>query len=153
AKAKGLDPLAYMRRFGAFEVQKTNYFRHERSLGSDDLAGAEVDPVTKVVVKSGKALGVQVDGASVEGFPTPSRKLEFTSRQLADWTWPEFALPGYINSHVDWRELDPAAGEFCLLPTFRLPTLIHTRSGAAKWLNEISQCNPLWVYPADGKRL
>src|SRR5271166_4771199 len=44
-------------------------------------------------------------------------------------------------------------GEFCLLPTFRLPTLIHTRSGAAKWLNEIAQCNPLWVYPADGKRL
>jgi hypothetical protein len=40
-----------------------------------------------------------------------------------------------------------------LLPTFRLPTLIHTRSGAAKWLNEISQCNPLWMHPLDGGRL
>jgi hypothetical protein len=39
------------------------------------------------------------------------------------------------------------------LPTFRLPTLIHTRSGAAKWLNEIAQCNPLWVHTTDGKRL
>jgi anaerobic selenocysteine-containing dehydrogenase len=40
-----------------------------------------------------------------------------------------------------------------LLPTFRLPTLIHTRSGAAKWLNEIAQCNPLWLHPSDCDRL
>jgi anaerobic selenocysteine-containing dehydrogenase len=40
-----------------------------------------------------------------------------------------------------------------LLPTFRLPTLIHTRSGNAKWLQEISHTNPLWVHPADAERL
>jgi len=153
AKAKGLDPLQYMRKFGAFEVVKSSYRRHERSLSSTDWAGAEVDPVSKVVLKSGKALGIQIDGTAVEGFPTPSRKQELYSQTLVDWNWAEFALPGYITSHVDWRELDLEAGEFCLLPTFRLPTLIHTRSGAAKWLNEIAQCNPLWVYPADGKRL
>jgi len=44
-------------------------------------------------------------------------------------------------------------GEFVLLPTFRLPTLIHTRSGSAKWLNEISQQNPVWVHTSDAKRL
>ena len=44
-------------------------------------------------------------------------------------------------------------GEFCLLPTFRLPTLIHTRSGAAKWLNEISQRNPVWIHTSDARRL
>ena len=153
ARAKELDPLAYMRKFGAFEVVKSTYDRHDRPLDSAHLAGTEVDPATKVVVKGGMTLGIQIDGACVEGFPTPSRKQEFYSQTLADWNWPEFTLPGYINSHVDWRELDTAAGEFCLLPTFRLPTLIHTRSGAAKWLNEIAQCNPLWVYPADGRRL
>jgi anaerobic selenocysteine-containing dehydrogenase len=153
AKAKGLDPLAYMRKFGAFEVVKSSYRRNERPLSSTDLAGTEVDPVSKVVLKSGKALGIEIDGVCVEGFPTPSRKQELYSQTLVDWNWPEFALPGYINSHVDWRDLDTTAGEFCLLPTFRLPTLIHTRSGAAKWLNEIAQCNPLWVYPADGRRL
>ncbi len=153
AKAKGLDPLAYMRKFGAFEVLKTSYRRHERPLSGDDLKGADVDPVSKVVLKGGKPLGVQIDSASVEGFPTPSRKQELYSQTMVDWKWPEYVLPGYIKSHVDWQELDTAAGEFCLLPTFRLPTLIHTRSGAAKWLNEIAQCNPLWVYPADGKRL
>ena len=36
-----------------------------------------------------------------------------------------------------------------LLPTFRLPTLIHTRSGNAKYLNEISHRNPLWMSPRD----
>jgi anaerobic selenocysteine-containing dehydrogenase len=40
-----------------------------------------------------------------------------------------------------------------LLPTFRLPTLIHTRSGNAKWLYEISHTNPLWLHPADAARL
>ena len=40
-----------------------------------------------------------------------------------------------------------------LLPTFRLPTLIHTRSGNAKWLYEISHTNPLWLHPEDAARL
>jgi anaerobic selenocysteine-containing dehydrogenase len=40
-----------------------------------------------------------------------------------------------------------------LLPTFRLPTLIHTRSANSKWLQEISHTNPLWVHPDDAKRL
>ena len=35
--------------------------------------------------------------------------------------------------------------EFCLIPTFRLPVLIHTRSDNAKWLNEIAHSNPLWL--------
>jgi anaerobic selenocysteine-containing dehydrogenase len=40
-----------------------------------------------------------------------------------------------------------------LLPTFRLPTLIHTRSGNAKYLNEISHRNPLLIHPHDARRL
>ena len=40
-----------------------------------------------------------------------------------------------------------------LLPTFRLPTLIHTRSGNAKWLYEISHSNPLWLHTEDAARL
>ena len=40
-----------------------------------------------------------------------------------------------------------------LLPTFRLPTLIHTRSANAKWLYEISHKNPVWMHPSDARRL
>ena len=39
------------------------------------------------------------------------------------------------------------------MPTFRLPTLIHTRSGNAKWLYEISHKNPIWVHTKDAERL
>ena len=39
-----------------------------------------------------------------------------------------------------------------LLPNFRLPTLIHTRSANAKWLYEISHKNPVWMHPSDAQR-
>jgi anaerobic selenocysteine-containing dehydrogenase len=58
-----------------------------------------------------------------------------------------------IESHVSPRQLDASKGEFTLVPTFRLPTLIHTRSGNAKWLHEIAHSNPLWVATKDAERL
>ena len=49
--------------------------------------------------------------------------------------------------------MDFEAGDRALLPTFRLPTLIHTRSANSKWLQEISHTNPLWVHPEDAEKL
>jgi anaerobic selenocysteine-containing dehydrogenase len=49
--------------------------------------------------------------------------------------------------------IDRANGEMLLLPTFRLPTLIHTRSANAKWLYEISHRNPVWMHPQDAQRI
>jgi anaerobic selenocysteine-containing dehydrogenase len=94
-----------------------------------------------------------IDGVPARGLRTPSRKLEFYSRTMKEWKWPEHALPGYARSHVYWRDLDQSKGEFILVPTFRLPTLIHTRSGNAKWLYEISHTNPLWMNPEDAELL
>jgi anaerobic selenocysteine-containing dehydrogenase len=54
---------------------------------------------------------------------------------------------------VHWEGLDLTGGERILLPTFRLPTLIHTRSAQAKWLAEISHSHPLWIHPADAEAL
>jgi anaerobic selenocysteine-containing dehydrogenase len=153
AKAQGLDPLAYMRRYGAFQVHKSTYERNQRALTDEETTGASVDSQTHVISKAGQPIGYLNAGQAVEGFPTPSRRLEVFSQTLVDWHWPEYAIPGYMSGHIDWRRLDPTKGEFCLIPTFRLPTLIHTRSGSAKWLNEISQQNPLWVHPEDGQRL
>ena len=62
-------------------------------------------------------------------------------------------MPTYIKSHVNRGNIDHGKGEYVLLPTFRLPTLIHTRAGNAKWLYEISHTNPLWVHPQDAERL
>ncbi len=40
-----------------------------------------------------------------------------------------------------------------LIPTFRLPTQIHTRGGNAKWLDELANTNPVWINPIDAKGL
>jgi anaerobic selenocysteine-containing dehydrogenase len=86
------------------------------------------------------------------GWPTPSRKLEVFSTAMRDWGWPEHTTPGYIRSHVAASEIDLDAGEMVLVPTFRLPTLVHTRSGNAKYLNEISNTHPLWLNSRDAAR-
>jgi len=113
---------------------------------------------------------------AVVGYNTPSRKLELFSKTMADWKWPEFTLPEYYRSHihrvareasegrlsddfdprymptVEWPK-DAHGAVYTLLPIFRLPNLIHSRSGNAKFLYEISHKNPLWLNPVDAKDL
>jgi anaerobic selenocysteine-containing dehydrogenase len=172
AAAEGLTPLAYMRTYGAFALPGDQHELHERPLSADEIGRAERgdDGVYRVRGTAGLhesleeitghmpfigdgSLGVDVDGVPRFGFPTPSRKLELFSETLRDWGWPEYALPTWIPSHVHWEHLDLAAGERILLPTFRLPTMIHTRGGQSKWLLEISHGHPLWIHPSDAEQL
>jgi anaerobic selenocysteine-containing dehydrogenase len=128
AAAEGLEPLGYMKRYGAFEVPYGGQQRYDQP--KDD--GLELE-----------------DGRRVVGFPTPSKRLEFFAPTMREWGFEEGAVPAYQRSQVHWSKLDMAAGERALLPTFRLPTLIHTRSANSKWLQEISHTNPLWIHPED----
>ena len=98
-----------------------------------------------------RPVGIDVDGEVVRGFPTPSGRLEFYSSTLKAWGWPEYALPTYIRSHVHPQSLEE--GEVPLIPTFRLPVQIHTRSANAKWLDEIAHTNPLWIHPSHAATL
>lgn len=129
AKEKGLTPLEYMKTIGAFRVHERVYNRH---LQPDEN-------------------GVEVNGERYTGWPTPSRKLEIWSKSMKDFGWPDQTLPGWIKSHVHPDHAYSKPNGMVLVPTFRLPTLIHTRTGAAKWLNEISNNNPLWMHPSDMK--
>ena len=151
AAKEGLTPLEYMRRYGVFKVEDKVYRTHERPLTDADLEGATLDHDREVVSKDGKPIGVIVDGVPRAGFNTPSRRLEFYSKTLVDWGWPEQAVPRYVPGHVHWRDMKREQHEFDLLPNFRLPTLVHTRS-AVKWLYEISHSNPLWIATADARR-
>jgi anaerobic selenocysteine-containing dehydrogenase len=153
AAKEGLTPDDFMRKYGAFLVEENVYAGHEQAVKEQELEGTQIDPVTRVVSTKGTAVGVEVDGAIHAGFPTPSRKLEFYSPTLKEWGWPEYTVPTYIKSHVDQGNIDAAKGEMLLLPTFRLPTLVHSRSGNAKWLYEISHKNPVWLHPQDADRL
>lgn len=153
AAKEGLSALDYMKKYGAYLVEPSAYSLHLENLKPDQMAGATVDPETQVIYKNGKSIGVMSEGQPVVGFPTPSRKNEFFSQTMIDWKWPEYAIPTYIKSHVHEEEMDREKGEYPLVPTFRLPTLIHSRSGNAKWLYEISNRNPLWMHPTDARKL
>ena len=171
AAAAGYSPLEYMRRIGAFEVRKRVGPRHEQPVPPAELKDAADSPLGRVysatprpldsnVVplptpepdsEGRRAVGVRIDGEILQGFPTPSGRLEFYSSTLDRWGWPEYALPTYIHSHIHPSVM--AAGEMPLISTFRLPMHIHTRSANAKWLDEIAHTNPLWIHPSDAQRL
>ncbi|MBK7877039.1 MAG: molybdopterin-dependent oxidoreductase [Planctomycetes bacterium] len=153
AKKHGMTPLEYMQKHGAFLVSTDVYEAHQKKLAEKELEGTERDEATRTVTKGGKPAGVIVDGAVRAGFATPSKRLELYSPTMAEWGWPEYALPAYIESHIHRKHLKREQGEYALVPTFRLPTLIHTRSGNAKWLYELSNSNPVWVHPEDADRL
>jgi anaerobic selenocysteine-containing dehydrogenase len=171
AAAEQLTPLAYMRRYGAFEIAQRVGALYEEEVPAQELDDVHVDRFGRVYTRVPKAasanivpqpapepdadgrraVGVQIGGRVRRGFPTPSGRLEFWSRTLADWGWPEHAVPGYIRSHVHPSVLEP--GQMPLISTFRLPVHIHTRSANAKWLDEIAHTNPLWLHTRDAGRL
>jgi len=128
AAKEDLKPLEYMRKYGAYDVPYKGQDRYEE----EKEGGLPME-----------------DGTTRTGFPTLSKKLEFFSPVMKEWGYEDQCIPGYIRSHVHWRNIDLDKGQRTLLPTFRLPTLIHTRSSNAKWLKEISHTNPLWVHPED----
>jgi len=171
AAAEGLTPLEYMRRYGAFEVKKRVGRVYAQPVAREEMEDARVDGLGRVYTRTPKPadpnvvpfpvldgdaegrrrVGIEVDGEVVKGFPTPSGRLEFWSRTLAEWGWPEVAIPAYIKSHVHRQNLD--ADQMPLISTFRLPVQIHTRSANAKWLDEIAHTNPLWLHPSDAERM
>jgi len=172
ANDEEMSALEYMRRKGAFAISGDQYEVHERLIADADLVGTTLDeagvyrrPGTAGMYGSLEDItghmpfigdgstAVDIDGKARFGFPTPSKKLEFYSETMKDWGWPEYSMPTFIKSQVHWEDLNFVAGERILVPTFRIPTLIHTRSANSKWLNEISHRHPLWVHPEDAEKL
>jgi len=155
AEKEGLAPLEYMRKYGAYEVKHENYSPYDKPPLSTPEAGFSSDERDRALDASGRVVGLMVDGQTRAGFDTPSRKLEFFSQTLHDWGWPEKenVIPWSVKSHVHPDHIDRKTGEMILLPNFRLPTLIHTRSANAKWLYEISHKNPIWINPEDASRI
>jgi anaerobic selenocysteine-containing dehydrogenase len=171
AQAEGLTPLEFMRRYGAFEVQREIGAIYEREVPPAELEDVAVDTYGRAYTRAPKPaspnivpqptldpdaagrrrVGIEQEGKILRGFPTPSGRLEFYSSTLVSWGWPEYAIPTYIKSHIHPDNLKP--GQVVLLSAFRIPVQIHTRSANAKWLDEIAHTNPLWVHPDDARQL
>ncbi len=167
AAERGMEPLEYMKHHGAFEASTNDYALHEAPLDESVLEEADVHVDEYGTIRRGEppehdsaadgsdVLGVLVDGEPMRGFPTPSGKQEFYSKTMVEWGWDdlEYAIPHYLESHVHPGNIDYEGGEMVLVPTFRLPTQIHSRSSNSKWLEEISHNNPVWVHTKDAARL
>ncbi|MFB6105128.1 MAG: molybdopterin dinucleotide binding domain-containing protein [Halobacteriaceae archaeon] len=167
AAAEDMTPLEYMQHHGAFEASENEYAHHDRSLDESLLEEDDVWVDDYGTIRRGEApeydstvdgsdvLGVMVDGEPKEGFPTPSGKQEFYSKTMAEWGWDdlESTIPHYLKSHVHPDTIDYEDGEMVLVPTFRLPPQIHSRSSNSKWLEEISHNNPVWLHTNDADRL
>ena len=139
AAKENLTPLEYMRKYGVFKVSDKSYSRR-----FDELRPRRDENIR---------MGVQVDGVTAR--PGSTRRRGCSSSIRRRWsTGDGRSMPcratcratstGAISTRKD--------GEFDLLPNFRLPTLIHTRS-PVKWLYEISHNNPLWISTDDARRM
>ena len=171
AAEENLNPLEYMRRYGSFEIARKVGAIYEEDVAAEELDDVREDHFGRVFTRAAKPaspnvvpipspdgdedgrrlVGVKVDGEIKRGFPTPSGRLEFFSKTLADWGWHEYAIPTYIKSHVHPDNLEE--DQTILISTFRLPIQIHTRSANAKWLNEIAHTNPLWLHTSHAAKL
>ncbi|MFB6160542.1 MAG: molybdopterin-dependent oxidoreductase [Haloferacaceae archaeon] len=188
AEENDMEPLEYMKHYGAFQARTNNYELHEEPvdealLTEDDVYVDEYDTIRRVEAEwdaeveladdqpddgrftridltddvwfESEVLGVLVDGEPKSGFPTPTGKQQFYSKTMDEWGWEEdeYKLPNYLKSHVHPENIDYENGEMVLVPTFRLPTQIHSRSSNSKYLEEISHKNPVWVHTKDAERM
>ena len=171
AEDEQLQPGEFMRRYGAFEIKSGIGAVFAEEVPAAELVDVAKDAFGRVYAGSPKPdsmnvapqpapdsdasgrrpVGIDVDGHVLRGFPTPSGKLEFYSPTLKAWGYPEAAIPTYIKSHVHPENL--REGELPLIPTFRVPIQIHTRSGNSKWLSEIAHSNPLWIHTSHAAEL
>ena len=141
-----------MRRYGAFLIESDVHELHEKPVAVP--ADAARDPET-----GRRDVGRQAGRASrsTGRWWPASRRRRASSRSTRarsrTGAGRRRRCPATSAATSTATRSTPRKGEMVLLPTFRLPTLIHTRSGNAKYLNEISHRNPLWIHTSDAERL
>ena len=156
---QGLTPLEYMRRYGVFEVagghlpaRRTGAHRRRarQSATADDdgraaQAGHAGHPRRRWSARPGRSASCTTTAQAARVADAVAQAGALLARRWSTGAGRSMRRPD--TSSRTWRtaQVDAAAGELVLMPTFRLPTMIHTRSGNAKYLNEISNTHPLWM--------
>ena len=175
-RARASAPLQYMRRHGAFALPGDQHELHERlvtpSTSSTPPARVrEDDGVLRVPGTAGRherprghrrphaVHRRRVHRASrstaSSGPASRPRRASWSStpRCCGTGAGPSTRCRRGSRRTSTGRTSTSPAGERILMPTFRLPTMIHTRGGNSKWLNEISHGHPLWIHPSDAEQL
>lgn len=169
AALQGLSALELMRRRGVHVLPPRPPGRYDEPLAPAELESLRENRIGRVFVlpredsrrnqapvatptgdvRGRQPVGVRVDGELLRGFETPGGRLEFYSSTLADWGWPEMALPTYVKSHVHREVLRP--DEHVLIPLIEHPW--DAVATSTPWLSELAHANPLWIHPTDASAL
>ena len=167
AAQEGLTPLEYMRRYGAFEVARDvgaaprgagARRRARRHRGRPVRARlhraptprlAERRPAPDARSRRRRAAGRSACSSTATccaASRRPAAGSSSTRARSPTGAGRSTRCPttSRATSHPDRLADD----QLTLISTFRLPVQIHTRSGNAKWLDEIAHTNPLWMHPA-----
>jgi len=150
--------LAELRGFpGAVWVDPkgTVYEKHKRELAAEKLRGTVVEGdqlLDKARNQGGKVVGLMKDGRAVQGFPTPSGKIEFASDWLSNKTDGSgrtvAALP--VFEPRDWQ---PSTDYPLFLINWKEASHTHTRTMNNPWLMEQKNSNPLLINRKTAEKL
>jgi len=126
---------------------EAEYGIYKKELSSEELDGSKVDARTGVITRDGKAIGIRVNGKSIKGFDTSTRKVQIN-------------VEGFRKHGFDplptWREVPwhkELGKEDMVLTTYKL--FSHTNSATAnnKYLAEFSHSNPVLINRETAKEM
>ncbi len=142
--------------------RQKDYELYERPVAKSALEGSTVDQASGIIYKEVKgkrsAIGIMQDGKAVQGFPTPTRKInvfdpifEVAAKAvgLPDGDPHGAALPTWFPV----PELDTLKDNELVFTTFKWNVHTQGRSGYWKHQTEIVHANPIYMHPSTGKRL
>jgi len=171
------SPMEFLRAEGAYEdPEEEPYFEpYLRPLSAEAMEGAEIDPKTGIVTRDGKGIGILHEGKPVQGFRTPSRKIEVYSEFVQKTARNEDTseLTRIANSkgknrashhegheyevypwpkYMEIEEHQDLDDDQLVMTSFKWNVHNHGRTANLKWCSEIVHSNPAWIHPDTARR-
>jgi thiosulfate reductase/polysulfide reductase chain A len=138
------------------EDRALDYELYDRPIAASNLEGSEVDPETDIVYQNRKgkrvAVGIMQGDRPVQGFPTPSRKIQVFDEifqtaakavgipledPVASSLATYFPIPAHVSKDDDQL----------FYTTFKWNVHTQGRTGHLKYQAEIVHDNPIWIHP------
>ena len=125
---------------------KAEYGLHKKEIPEADMAGATIEG-NGVIMKNGKAVGVQRNGKNYVGFPTGNRLINVRVDQ-----WAEYGFnPMPTFKRIPWHET--MKDDEMIMTTYKINVHKQSRTAAVKWLAEIMHSNPVWMNTVTGNKI
>ncbi|MBU0501191.1 MAG: molybdopterin-dependent oxidoreductase [Gammaproteobacteria bacterium] len=122
------------------------YGLHKKEIPEAEMAGTTIE-ANGVIMKNGKAIGVQRNGKNHVGFPTGNRLINVRVDQ-----WAEYGFnPMPTFKRIPWHET--MKDDELVLTTYKINVHKQSRSAAVKWLAEIMHSNPVWMNTVTGEKM